>query len=118
MDWLEEAEMKETKEIAELVSRLEYLIGNECYNPNSHNGWTNEDGCSFRYPVTYENAAGEEERTRSSICGLRKDRIGTVKYKFGSNQLYIGNGILAVLEYLEQNYHLDFNELTRKSGRK
>ena len=34
-----------------------------------------------------------------------------MKYKFGSNHLYIGDGIVKVLEHLENVYGLDFNAL-------
>ena len=36
-----------------------------------------------------------------------------MKYKFGSNHLYIGEAIVNALEYLERQYGLDFNELTK-----
>lgn len=45
--------MKLNKKTIELICELERVIGNECYNPNSFDGWTLEEGCSFRYPVTY-----------------------------------------------------------------
>lgn len=34
-----------------------------------------------------------------------------MKYKFGSNELYIGQGLMNVLEYLEDRYGLDFEKL-------
>ena len=44
--------MKIATEIAALISRLEYEIGRECYNPNSYDGYTGVEGAAFRYPVT------------------------------------------------------------------
>ena len=36
-----------------------------------------------------------------------------MKYKFGSNELFIGMGLIEVLEYLEKRYNIDFNEMER-----
>lgn len=40
--------MKLDKNTAKLICELEYLIGDECYNPNSYDGWTGDEGCSYR----------------------------------------------------------------------
>ena len=37
-----------------------------------------------------------------------------MKYAFGSNHLYIGDGLVEVLKYLEEIYNIDFNELEQK----
>ena len=105
--------MKLTKATTDLICELEYIIGNQCYNPNSLNGYTLEEGCEFRYPVSYENNEGDDSRTRSIIKNIDKSKINTIRYKFGSNHLYIGVAILEVLERLERKYGLDFNELTK-----
>ena len=34
-----------------------------------------------------------------------------MKYKFGSNELFIGQGFIKIMEYLELRYGIDFNEL-------
>lgn len=34
-------------------------------------------------------------------------------YAFGSNHLYIGNGLIKALEFLEDRYGLDMNELEK-----
>lgn len=106
--------MKLTKATTELICELEKIIGNECYNPNSFDGWTLEEGCSFRYPVTYNNKDGEEYKTKYIIKDMTKDRIDTMRYKFGSNNLFIGSAIAKVLNRLEEKYGLDFNELSKK----
>jgi len=105
--------MKLTKATTDLICELEYIIGNQCYNPNSLNGYTLEEGCEFRYPVSYENNEGDDTRTRSVIKNVDKSKINTIRYKFGSNHLYIGEAILKVLERLESKYGLDFNELAK-----
>ena len=114
--------MKLSKGIANLVAELEYTIGEQCYNPNSYNGWTGEEGCSFRYPVytAIQNSDGEYEASKhyGMVTNLNPKNVGTLKYKFGSNHLYIGDGIVNILEILEERYHLDFNELEKKRGKK
>ena len=111
--------MKLTMSIARLIGRLEYIIGSQCYNSNSYNGWTGEYGCSFRYPVWYK-----EEKHHSSVylkIKYPEDKahdIQTLYYKFGSNKLHVGNGLLEILEYLEKRYDLDFVELEKKAQKK
>jgi len=41
-----------------------------------------------------------------------------MKYKFGVNELFIGMGLINVLEYLEDRYDLDFNELEKNRKKK
>ena len=109
--------MKEDKNIARLVCDLEYLIGTECYNPNSYDGWTGISGCSFRYPVWYRrnNEATSLSKTSRSIADscpdLPYEMIETIKYKFGSNQLFVGMGIIRILKALEKRYGIDFSEM-------
>lgn len=105
--------MKLTKATTDLICELEYIIGNQCYNPNSLNGYTLEEGLEFRYPVWYENKEGRDTKTSYRIRDVDKSKIGAIRYKFGSNHLYIGEAILKVLELLESKYDLDFNELAK-----
>ena len=105
--------MKLTKKTIKLICELESLVGDECYNPNSYDGWTLTEGCAFRYPVTYINKDGKENKTWSTIKDIDKECINTIRYKFGSNHLFIGKGLLNVLEHLEQKFGLDFNELVK-----
>ena len=118
--------MKITNEIAELICNLEFLIGSECYNPNSYDGWTGDEGRDFRYPVyIYPNEDADDpikikgnvasSPTYKSYDGkLNEDNIRSMKYKFGSNHLFIGTGLINVLNYLEEKYDIDFNELEKK----
>ena len=105
--------MKLTKATTKLICELERIIGSQCYNPNSLNGYTLEEGLEFRYPVWYENKEGDDTKTSYKIRDIDKSKIGTIRYKFGSNHLYIGEAIVNALEYLERQYGLDFNELTK-----
>ena len=111
------------KNIARLVAELEYHIGWECYNPNSYDGWNDIEGCDFRYPimVPYENDNGEirfakiKSSINNSYTFSERDidpySVQYMKYRFGSNELFIGRGLIEVLKVLESRYGLDFNEL-------
>lgn len=105
--------MKLTKKTIELICELERIIGNECYNPNSYDGNTMVEGCEFRYPVTYTGYNGEETKTKWYIQNMDKERINTIRYKFGSNHLYIGIGIRKALELLEEKYGISIDELSK-----
>lgn len=108
--------MKITETTAKLIYDLEYLIGNNCYNPNSYDGYTGEEGKEFRYPVyIYENEKDDKARKfRGKIHDISGEQIRTMKYKFGSNHLFIGNAIIDVLNALEERYGIDFNKLEEK----
>ena len=109
--------MKLDQKMAKLICELEYCIGNECYNPNSYDGWTGDEGCEYRYPVYIRVKKDDEELTRirsnvgERFPAISADAIATMKYKFGSNHLFVGLGIKHVLEELERRYDLDFNKL-------
>ncbi len=105
--------MKLTKATTELICELERIIGSQCYNPNSLNGYTWEEGLEFRYPVWYENKNGTDTKTSYTIKDIDKSKIDTIRYKFGSNHLYIGQAIVDVLNRLEDKYGLDFNKLSK-----
>lgn len=111
--------MKITKEIAELVFDLEYIIGNSCYNPNSYDAYTGEEACEFRYPVYAFRSMDDEEprKFRGRIVGIPGEQIETVKYKFGSNHLFIGTAILDILDTLEERYGISFDELEEKRSK-
>ena len=114
--------MKLTKGICKLIGDLEYMIGSECYNPSSYDGWNDVEGCDFRYPVNVPNGDGEYQKVKRNINesslidskDINKDTIPYIKYKFGANELYIGRGLINVLNYLEQKYDIDFNALEKK----
>ena len=42
-------------------------------------------------------------------------QIHFMKYKFGSNELFVGRGIINILEYLENRYKIDFDELEQNN---
>ena len=111
--------MKLDEKICRVIADLEYCVGVECYNPNSYDGWNDIDGCEFRYPINFPNEDGNYVKVRGNIntsygtrdIGKDENTIPYMKYKFGSNELYIGKGMINVLEYLEDRYGIDFNQM-------
>lgn len=103
------------EKMAKLVCELEYVIGSECYNPNSYDGWNDIEGCDFRYPVCINCDMDTELKVRGHAQPKKPEYVKSLKYKFGSNHLFIGIGIINVLQYLEDRYGIDFNELERKT---
>ena len=105
-----------------LIGELEYLIGSECYNPHSYDGWNDIEGRDFRYPVSVPDENGEYYKVWGNInSGYRyppkvkhEDAVLYMKYKFGANELFVGKGIIKVLEYLEKRYGIDFNKLEQE----
>lgn len=110
--------MKLNKKTGQLICTLERKIGEECYNPNSYDGWNDIYGCSYRYPVYVNSSDGSEYKTKWIAEVDKADLVKSLKYKFGSNHLFIGRGIIKVLEYLEERYDLDFNELEKNVKKK
>ena len=105
--------MKINKSVVKLISELEYLIGHQCFNPKSYNGYTGDEGCLFRYPVWYTNKDKDEVKTKYKISDADEKSINTMYYKFGSNQLYIGDALVKVLQHIEDKCSIDINELLK-----
>ena len=114
--------------MCKIISDIEYLIGSECYNPNSYDGWSEIEGCDFRYPINVPDpiVPGEYIKIKDNINTtyqldhryISSRMISYMKYKFGSNELYIGQGIIKTLRYLEDRYDIDFNELEENRSKK
>ena len=105
--------MKISKKTIELICELERLVGKQCYNPQSYNGYTGEEGCIMRYPVYYCNKDGEDCKTKILVKDITKNCIGSIHYKFGANHLYIGDAIVDMINYIENKYNIDFNEIVK-----
>ena len=113
--------MKLDKKMCALIADLEFIIGSECYNPNSYDGWNDIEGCDFRYPVNVPNGEGNYTKIKMNINhsslidekDITPNAIAYMKYKFGSNELFIGQGIIKLLKNLEKRYNIDFNELEK-----
>ena len=93
-----------------LLLALERLVGNECYNANTQNwgpgGVFEGEGREIRYPITFIDKAGKEEKMRSTDSSISSHIILTGHYKFGANQLHIMRALNEVLKHLEKNYEL------------
>ena len=72
--------MELTQELTDLICELEYLIGDQCYNPNSYDGYTGDEGRSFRYPVyTYTDKSTDElVKIRGHVNGSARSIYGSV----------------------------------------
>ena len=105
--------MRNNKRLANLIFELEYIIGSECYNPNSYDGYTGEEGREFRYPVygLYDDNDKELTKFRGKVFGIPYNKINILKYKFGSNHLFIGIGLIHILQFLEKRYNINFDQL-------
>lgn len=106
--------MEINKKTAQIVSDLEAIVGNCCYNGDSYNGYTGEYGAHFRYPVMYPTTDGEFSKAWYGKDNFDYKRVDEMHYKFGANQLYIGAAIIRVLNELEERYDIDFEELEKK----
>ena len=106
----------------DMLCDIEEIIGSDCFNPSSYNGYTGEYGKEFRYPVKLP--IGDDSREyhdfikvngnimdEARYYDIKPFGFSNARYEFGSNHLYIGEAIIRVLEYLEQRYELDFNDL-------
>lgn len=103
--------MRLNEKTVKLISELEYLIGHQCFNPNSYNGYTGDEGCTFRYPVSYTNKNNIDRKTKLKISDANEDSVKTMCYKFGSNHLYIGDALIKVLKHIEEQCGIDISTL-------
>lgn len=115
--------MKITPETVDLICQIEYLIGKEVTNNNSYgnykypltttvyrmwdivldkSGWSQD----FTYPIQHSGSDFDFGDNEAFIQGM--------KYVFGLNKLYVGKAIINVLDYLEDRYSLNFNDLEVK----
>ena len=112
--------MQLTQELTDLICEIEYIIGDQCYNPNSYDGYTGDEGCSYRYPVyVYTDKSSDEMvKIRGKVNNgysfygkVTPELVRGMRYRFGSNHLYIGEAIYHVLDMIQDRYGIDFSEL-------
>lgn len=72
---------------------MEHIIAKHCYNSNRNGGW-------FRYPVKYSEN-GSKWISRGISNPSTDMGINSMKYSFGSNELYIGRALLEIIDLLE-----------------
>jgi len=99
-----------SKDKKQLLSKLESIIGNSCYNGNIQNwgpGYTKYcDGREFRYPITFLENGVTKDKCRSTDPTMALERMKTGHYSFGANRLYIIEAIEKIIDYLEENHGL------------
>lgn len=116
--------MKIDKDMVKVLSTMELLVGMQCYNlkmedpllDNSLARMLGREGLQYRYPVCYYKTKQDLEKqklikTKNSIKEIDPECFNTARYTMGANNLYIGNALLQVMDYLETRYDLDFNKL-------
>ena len=106
--------MKLDSQTANLICDLEYLIGRKCFNPKSYNSWTNVEGLLYRYPVTFQrikngdNIKADVKVQYAVAEDVTPEMVESLRYKMGVNELYIGKGLIDILNEIERRYCLDF----------
>lgn len=92
-----------------ILTEMESIIGNSCYNGNIQNwgagGYWEGEGRNFRYPITFfdkENVKRKCYRIDSAFMSMEQMRTGY--YAFGANQLHIIQALEAVLKKLKEDY--------------
>ena len=92
-----------------LLAKLEDIIANSFYSRTAKNFSGHDeldDGRWFRYPITID-SQGKPSKYRNVYLSLFDDKeFVSARYVMGTNQLYIVQGLLEVLRYLEQNHGL------------
>ena len=95
---------------AKLLADLEYLVGNNCYNPKIQNygahGIYHGEGRSIRYPLTTLNAENVSVKSRGKAPSGDAKELSTGFYAFGVNRLHIVKALDEVLRHLEENHDL------------
>lgn len=100
----------------QVLTKLESIIGSECYNANIQNygpgGVRESAGRSFRYPITMRLPDGSKQKiSASAIPGTVSDEaLRSGYYAFGANQLDVITALERILKYLEQDHGLVIRE--------
>lgn len=101
---------KITKKRAQILARLEQIVGSNCYNGRIQNygpgGSFEGEGRDFRYPLTVVDADGTKRKKRSSAVDETPEALSTGYYSFGANRLHIIKALNEVLDHLETNADL------------
>jgi|SRR6218665_348955 len=92
-----------------MLARMESIISSACYNPNTrnydHRGERENDGRSYRYPVTYING-GQEDQRKDQADDLPPEVLITGHYKVGANRLGIYRALVDIIYMLEADHGL------------
>ena len=97
------SDMEITEYTITLIEELEYIVAN-CYHNKQKRG-----GFYYRYPRRFDmNGKVYESKAKGFIS---EKMLNTLRYETGANHLYIGKALVKILEFLEERYDLDFDEL-------
>ncbi|MCW5237686.1 hypothetical protein [Verminephrobacter eiseniae] len=95
--------------IRDMLARMESIISSACYNPKTQNygrrGERENDGRSYRYPVTYING-GQKDQRKDKADDLPPEVLITGHYEFGANRLGIYRALVDIIYMLEADYGL------------
>ena len=109
-------QLNETIEpIKELLTKMENIIGKECYNANIQNygpwGEWEGEGRSFRYPITFL-VNGRNDKRGSTPSDIEPEVLMTGRYRFGANELNIFRALEKVVGMLQVEYGLQLSNRT------
>lgn len=94
----------------ELLTRMEKIVGNSCYNGNIQNylggGTLDSSGRKFRYPVSFKLPDGTKEKRWDKQDGIASEILITGHYKVGANELNIYRALIEIVDLLEAEYGL------------
>ena len=94
----------------ELLTRMEKIVGNSCYNANIQNylggGILDSTGRKFRYPVSFKLPDGTKEKRWDKQDGIASEILITGHYKVGANELNIYRALIEIVDMLEADYGL------------
>lgn len=99
--------------INRVVSKMEDIIGNECYMIKNKESLL-PTLVNYKFPFHYMDKEKQKMRTRYITESMTMDEINSCYYSFGANQLFIGKAILNIIHYLKENYNIDIIELEKK----
>jgi hypothetical protein len=104
--------MELNKLTVDLIKELEYIVGKNVYNKATKNHETDENGDMIRYPCRMKDPKDDViYKYKGKLYDATPESITWAFYKFGANNLNIGDALIELLEYLEDRYNLDFNQL-------
>lgn len=93
-----------------LLSKMEAIIGNSCYNGNIQNwgpnGEWHGEGREFRYPITFLDKGTEKDKRWSTDATMDINRMRTGYYAFGANRLNIIQALENIIQLLETEHGL------------
>jgi len=102
------------KKRREILSKMETIIGNSCYNGSIQNwgsgGQWYGEGREFRYPIKFVRNNGEAEKRWSTDPAMPLTEMRSGYYPFGANQLHIIRALEGVLTYLENEHGFKITE--------